>query len=103
MMATRTTRAERALAIALPRTILGFVYLFAGMHKLMDVGPVAYGQAMAMGDGAHFLPGAVLATVGFAVPFVELGLGLLVLLGWRTRLALRILAALTVLITAATA
>ena len=90
MMATRTTRPERALAIALPRMILGFVYLFAGMHKLMDVGPVAYGQAMALSDGARFLPGALLTTVGFAVPFVELALGLLVLLGWRTRLALRI-------------
>jgi uncharacterized membrane protein YphA (DoxX/SURF4 family) len=101
MMALRATSMERALAIFLPRTTLGFVYVFAGIHTLMDVGPVAYGQAWAMSDGALFLPGSVLTAVGFAVPFVELALGLFVLLGWRSRLALRVLAALIVLISAA--
>jgi hypothetical protein len=32
------TPLERAAAIFLTRTMLGFVYLFAGMHKLLDPG-----------------------------------------------------------------
>jgi|CXWL01.1.fsa_nt_gi uncharacterized membrane protein YphA (DoxX/SURF4 family) len=99
-MTLRATTSERALAILLPRVILGFVYLFAGIHKIADVGPAAYGQAMAMSDGARFLPVGVLTAVGVVVPFMELVLGLLVLAGWHTRPALRALAALVVLIAA---
>jgi uncharacterized membrane protein YphA (DoxX/SURF4 family) len=93
------TKIERALAILLPRAILGLVYFFAGIHKIVDFGPAAYGQAMAMTDGARFVPAALLTAVGFAVPFLEVGLGALLLLGFRVRVVLRLLAALLVLIT----
>jgi len=83
----------------LPRAILGLVYFFAGVHKIVDVGPTEYGQAMAMTDGARFLPAALLTWVGMTVPFVEVGLGALLLVGFRTRAVLRVLAALLVLIT----
>jgi uncharacterized membrane protein YphA (DoxX/SURF4 family) len=83
---------ELALAALLPRTILGFVYLFAGIHKITNVGLSAYGQAMAMTEGARFLPAAVLAAAGTIVPVVEIALGVLLLVGLWTRPALRVLA-----------
>jgi uncharacterized membrane protein YphA (DoxX/SURF4 family) len=83
---------EMAVAAFVPRTILGFVYLFAGIHKIADPGPLAYGQAMAMTDGARFLPGGLLTTAGTAVPFVEVALGALLLVGLWTRPALRVAA-----------
>jgi uncharacterized membrane protein YphA (DoxX/SURF4 family) len=97
---TPSTRAELAWAVFVPRTILGLVYVFAGIHKLVDVGPFAYGQAMAMSDGARFLPSALLMSVGTIVPFMEVALGVLVLVGLWTRPALRALAALICLIAA---
>lgn len=87
-------------AIAVVRLVLGLLYFFAGIHKIVDVGPLAYGQTWAMGDGARFLPGALLAGIGAAVPFLELALGAMVLAGYRTRTALRALAAIIVLFAA---
>ena len=92
--------AEMAWAVFVPRTILGFVYLFAGIHKIVNIGPLAYGQGMAMSDGARFLPPALLAAVGTVVPFMEIALGLLVLIGLWTRPALRALAVLVCAIAA---
>ena len=99
-MMQRPTAAELAWAVFIPRTILGFVYLFAGVHKIVNVGPLAYGQAMAMTDGARFLPAALLTAVGTLVPFMEVALGVLVLVGLWTRPALHALAALLCLIAA---
>jgi uncharacterized membrane protein YphA (DoxX/SURF4 family) len=97
---SRTTNRELAWAIAVPRMILGFVYFFAGLHKIVDVGPVAFGQGWAMSDGARFLPGSVLMAAGTLVPFIELTLGFFVLVGLWTRPALRALAAVIVLVAA---
>ena len=97
-----TPAAQRACAILLPRAILGLVYLFAGIHKLTDVGAVEFGQRMAaLSDAARFLPGSVLVAVGAATPFLELALGLLLLIGLWTRPALKVLAVLVVFIAAA--
>ena len=74
-MMQRPTAAELAWAVFIPRTILGFVYLFAGVHKIVNVGPLAYGQAMAMTDGARFLPAALRTAVGPLVPFMGVALG----------------------------
>jgi uncharacterized membrane protein YphA (DoxX/SURF4 family) len=81
-------------ALFVARTILGFVYFFAGTQKLVNVGPVAYGAAMAASDGARFLPAALLHAAGVAVPFLEIVLGALLLLGLWARPVLRVLAAL---------
>ena len=97
-----TPAVQRACAIFLPRAILGFVYLFAGIHKLTDVGAMEFGQRMvALSDATRFLPGGVVLAVGAVTPFLELTLGLLLLIGLWTRPALRALAALVVFITAA--
>ena len=92
---------EMAWAVFVPRTILGFVYFFAGVHKIVDAGPFAYGQAMAMSDGARFLPAPLLLGVGTIVPFMEVVLGVLLLAGLWTRPALRALAVLICLIAGA--
>ncbi len=97
--ARATTSLDAAVAMAVPRMILGFVYFFAGVHKIVDIGPLAFGDAWAMSPAARFLPGAVLTATGAAVPFLELGLGALVLVGFWTRTALRALAAIIVAVT----
>ena len=99
-MTARSTGAEMAWAVFVPRTILGFVYFFAGVHKIVNVGPQAYGQALAMTDGARFLPVGLLTGAGTLVPFMEVALGVLVLVGLWTRPALRALAVLVCLIAA---
>ena len=71
-----TTPIERATAIFLTRTMLGFVYLFAGVQRL--------------GSGGLF---------EYATSFVEILLGTLVLVGLRSRVALRCLAAIIVGVT----
>lgn len=80
-MNAHATRLERAAAIFLTRTMIGFVYLFAGVHKLLDPGDLEVWR----------LVGAV----------VEVLLGALVLVGFRSRPALRCLAILIVVITVA--
>ena len=73
-----TTPLERAVAIFLTRTMLGFVYLFAGVQRL-TAGTDLFGS----GTSA-----------------VEIVLGGLLLAGFQSRLALRCLAVLIVGITA---
>jgi len=88
---------DAAWAIVVVRLVLGLLYFFAGVHKIVDVGPMAYGRGWAMGDASRFLPEALIVGVGALVPFMELTLGAMVLLGHRTRTALRALAAIVVL------
>jgi uncharacterized membrane protein YphA (DoxX/SURF4 family) len=93
---------ERSVAIFLTRTTLGFVYFFAGVNKLTEVGVVEFGRrAAALPDLAGIVPQAILMAVGSLTPLVELVLGALVLFGLWTRPALRCLAALIILITLA--
>ena len=72
-----TPALERAAAIFLTRTMLGFVYLFAGVQRL------ATGTDL----------------FGYATSAVEIVLGGLLLVGLRSRLALRCLAVLIVGVT----
>jgi hypothetical protein len=75
------TPLERAAAIFLTRTMLGFVYLFAGVHKLLDPGAVEFGRQWAVLQASQLLPGALLMAVGTLTPFIELVLGGLLLMG----------------------
>ncbi len=72
-----TTTLERATAIFLVRTMLGFVYLFAGVQRL-TAGTDLFGDATSA---------------------VEIVLGVLLLVGLQSRVALRCLAVLIVGIT----
>jgi hypothetical protein len=67
-MSRGTTPLERAAAVFLTRTMAGFVYLFEGLHAPFGV-----------------------------LPLVHIVLGALVLVGFRTRAALRCLGALIIL------
>ena len=99
---TRATGVERAWAVFVPRAILGFVYVFAGLHKLMDTGATAFGAlAAAQPDLARFLPAPLLVLSGTLTPFIELALGVLILAGLWTPSALRCLAVLLVSVTMA--
>jgi len=92
---------ERAAAIFLTRTTLGFVYFFAGVHTLAEPGVSEFARRMATSQTWQFVPDAILIAVGAMTPFVELGLGTVLLLGLWTRPALRCLAVLIVCVTVA--
>ena len=83
------TPLERAAAIFLTRTMLGFVYLFAGVHKLLDPGVLEFGRRWAVSQASQLLPGALLMAVGTLTPCIELVLGGLLLMGLWTRPVLR--------------
>jgi uncharacterized membrane protein YphA (DoxX/SURF4 family) len=93
-------RLDRAWAVFVPRAILGFLYLFDGIHILTDAGALEFGRKMAASDGAGLLPTALLTAAGVLTPFLDLLLGTLVLLGFWTRPALRALGVLLIGITA---
>jgi uncharacterized membrane protein YphA (DoxX/SURF4 family) len=98
----RTPALERAWAVFVVRSILGLVYVFAGMHKLADVGATEFGlRASVQPDLLRVIPASVLMIGGTLTPFIELALGVLVLAGLWTREALRALAVLVVLVAAA--
>ncbi len=98
--ASLTASLDTTWALVVVRLVLGLLYLFAGIHKIIDVGPLAYGQTWAMSDAARFVPGVILTGIGAVVPFIEFALGAMVLVGHRTRFALRALAAIIVLFAA---
>jgi uncharacterized membrane protein YphA (DoxX/SURF4 family) len=64
------------------RLVLGGVLLVAGAIKVAD--PVASEQAVA---AYELLPHALETPVGWGLPFVEVALGLLLLVGYGTRIA----------------
>jgi uncharacterized membrane protein YphA (DoxX/SURF4 family) len=96
------TRVERAAAIFLTRAMIGFVYLFAGVHKLAEPGLLAFARAAAaQPDAAPLVPAALLLAIGALTPLVEIALGTLLLVGLWTRPALRAAALLLALIVVA--
>ena len=98
----RTSTLERAWAVFVARSILGLVYVFAGVHKLSDIGASEFGlRASMQPDLLRVFPASVLTIAGMLTPFIELALGVLVLAGFWTRQALRALAVLVVLVAAA--
>jgi uncharacterized membrane protein YphA (DoxX/SURF4 family) len=73
------------------RVILGAVFLVAGATKVDDL--AASGRAV---SAYRVLPYDVATVVGAALPFVEIALGVLFLLGLATRLAAAVAGALLV-------
>ena len=71
-----------ASALCLARTVLGLIFLMAGVYKVFRLGPVGHVQRFFLPYQDTFLPTWSLWAVGLAIPFVELGAGALVLLGW---------------------
>ncbi|MEO8449521.1 MAG: DoxX family membrane protein, partial [Gemmatimonadota bacterium] len=64
------------------RGILGLIFFMAGVYKVFDLGPVGHVEKFFLPFQATFLPTWSLWAVGLTIPFVELGAGALVLLGF---------------------
>lgn len=71
-----------ASALFLARAVLGLIFFMAGVYKVFQLGPVGHVRRFFLQYQDTFLPTWSLWTVGFVIPFVELGAGFLVLLGW---------------------
>ncbi|HEV2018142.1 MAG TPA: DoxX family protein [Gemmatimonadaceae bacterium] len=71
-----------ATALCLARAVLGLIFFMAGVYKVFSLGPVGHVQRFFLPYQDTFLPTWSLWAVGLVIPFVELGAGALVLLGW---------------------
>ncbi len=88
-----------AWAVLLLRLGLGTVLFFAGLQKFGIGGGQGYSETVAMLAGMFkgtWLEGFPSQAFAGAIPFLEAGAGALLILGWRTQLAL-VLAGLTLI------
>jgi thiosulfate dehydrogenase [quinone] large subunit len=70
----------KSLAPALIRWALGLLFLVGGIGKLMDLGGFVKGYLVPAFEKT-VLPGGLVATYGYALPFVEVAIGVLLILG----------------------
>ncbi len=87
------------MALACARSVLGLIFFMAGVYKVFTLGPVGHVQRFFLPFQDTFLPTWSLWAVGFTIPFVELGAGGLVLLGWLRSPAYGALGAVLVVVT----
>lgn len=88
-----------ATALFLARAVLGLIFLMAGIYKVFSLGPLGHVQRFFLPYQDTFLPTWSLWAVGFAIPFIELGAGALVLVGWLRTEAYWALGAVLVVVT----
>ena len=79
----------KSWAVLFARLVLGLIFFMAGVWKVFGLGPVGHVQRFFLPFQHTFLPLWSLWAVGFTIPFVELIAGGLVIVGWKTRYALR--------------
>jgi uncharacterized membrane protein YphA (DoxX/SURF4 family) len=80
--------AAKSWAVLFARLVLGLIFFMAGVWKVFELGPTGHVQRFFLPFQHTFLPVWSLWAVGFAIPFVELIAGALVILGLKTRYAL---------------
>ena len=85
---TKTPDTDRAWALLFARLVLGLIFLMAGVMKVFQLGPLNHARKYFLPFADTFLPVWSLWAMGFAIPFVELIAGALVILGLRVREAL---------------
>ncbi len=74
----------RALAALVVRVVLGWIFAAAGWWKVFSLGATQHARTLFVEPYADtLLPAWSLWIAGTTVPFVELGGGALLLLGWR--------------------
>lgn len=95
----RTDAHRHALAVFLPRVILGLIFFQAGIHKVFVQTPAVHARQWFLPFADTFLPVWSLWTMGLSIPFVELAGGLLVLLGLWTTAGLTMLGAVLCVVT----
>ncbi len=74
------SKSAKALGVALLRWALGLMFLVAGVSKLCTLTAFVTGY-LAPAFETTFLPGWLVAAYGYALPFVETILGVLLLVG----------------------
>ncbi len=80
--------AAKAWAIFFARVVAGLIFFMAGVWKVFELGPAGHVRRYFLPFQDTFLPTWSLWLVGFAIPFVELIAGALVIIGFQTRPAL---------------
>lgn len=70
----------KSMAAALLRWTLGLLFLVSGVSKIPKLGGFVKGYLVPAFEKT-FLPGWMVAVYGYALPFVEFGLGVLLLIG----------------------
>jgi putative oxidoreductase len=91
--------AARAWALLFARLVLGLIFFMAGVYKVFQMTPAGHVAKWFLPYRDTFLPVWSLWAAGFAIPFVELLGGGLLLIGWRIRAALLALGAVLVVVT----
>ena len=89
----------RWLAYAILRVTLGSVFLFYGVGKFV-AGVAATAQGFQDGFAKTWLPGASVYAFSFALPFFEVTIGVLLILGLFTRYAAAVAGLLIMALTA---
>lgn len=88
----------RHYGYAILRLTLGAVFLFFGIGKFV-AGIAATAQGMEQSFAKTWVPAAMVSGFSTVLPFLEVGLGVLLILGWRTRIAATIAGLLTIQLT----
>jgi uncharacterized membrane protein YphA (DoxX/SURF4 family) len=89
----------RAWALLFARCVLGLIFFMAGFWKTFQLGPAGHVRRYFLPFSDTFLPTWSLWAVGYAIPFVELIAGALVIVGFQTRPALVALGVVLVIVT----
>lgn len=91
---------DQAWAIFFCRVVLGLIFLMAGVFKCFEMTPLGHARKLFVEPYAGtFLPAWTLWATGTMVPVVELVAGALLVVGFRTRVALLSLGGVLVLVT----
>ena len=91
---------DRRWALLFARLVLGLIFFVAGFWKVFSLGALVHARELFVEPYAQtFLPRWALWATGVTIPWVEFAAGALLLVGWRTRLALLALGWVLVLVT----
>lgn len=82
------------------RVMLGLIFLMAGWYKCFVMTPLGHAETLFTGPYADsWIPHFLLLATGVTIPVLELGAGLLLVVGFRVREALLVLGGILLLVT----
>lgn len=84
-----TNQQNRNIASFIARWIVGLLFLMAGIWKVFTLGADVHAQQFFIeGFKEHWIPQWLLRLLGLSIPYIELVVGALVCVGFRTKEAL---------------
>lgn len=89
----------RSLAVLFARLVLGLIFFMAGWYKVFQLTPAGHVEKFFLPFKTTFLPVWSLWAAGYSIPFIELGAGAMLLIGFKVRFALLSLGAVLVIVT----